>query len=89
MRWHQAKNSFSSLNGCVFAISMDTRKILEVEPLKQSHDYKMSITSAIRNTFGWFFQWYHNEMDSKYSKFLKCEWKTTCEIALESVKKKR
>ena len=47
------RRGFSSLNGCVTAISMDTGTILEVEPLiKQSHGYKMSITGAIRNIFG-------------------------------------
>ena len=47
------RRGFSSLNGCVTAIGMDTGKILEVEPLiKQSHGYKMSITGAICNTFG-------------------------------------
>ena len=50
---HVVKKRFSSLNGCVTAISMDTGKILEVEPLiKQSHGYKISITGAICNTFG-------------------------------------
>ena len=47
------RRGFCSLNGCVTAISMDTGKILEVEPLiKQIHGSKMSITGAICNTFG-------------------------------------
>ena len=47
------RRGFSSLNGCVTAIGMDTGKILEVEPLiKQSRGSKMSITGAICNTFG-------------------------------------
>ena len=41
------RRGYFSLNGCVTAISMDTGKIL-----KQSHCYKMSITSAIRNPLG-------------------------------------
>ena len=66
------RRGFSFLDGCVTAISMDTGKILDVlrkvivkqsRPLKQSHCYKMSITRAIRNPLGWYFQWYHNELD--------------------------
>ena len=46
------RRGFSFLNGCVTAISMDTGQILDVLSkviVKQSHCYKMSITSAIRN----------------------------------------